>query len=74
MITRLGLSGLPKGLYGSFVGKVEEVEIRSTVTRLGLYGGPRGLYGDFTGKTAEEVSPLKKVRRFICNTNRMGLR
>jgi hypothetical protein len=52
MITRLGLHGGPRGLYGSFSGKTPgSPVVSSVVTRLGLYGGPRAPYGSFAGKT-----------------------
>ena len=58
-ITRLGLYGGPRGLYGSFAGKAEAPltgpHNPGEITRLGLAGIPRGLYGSFAGK--EEVAP-----------------
>lgn len=49
-ITRAGLGGGPRGLYGSFAGKAA-VPVRLDLTRLGLYGGPREPYQSFAGKT-----------------------
>jgi len=62
VVTRLGLYGGPRRLYGSFAGKAEDVAPRDTVTRLGLYGATRGLYGSFAGKTeAEAPAPEVEV-------------
>lgn len=38
-ITRLGLAGIPRGLYGSFAGKVVEVIIARTTLVLDLLTG-----------------------------------
>lgn len=38
-ITRLGLYGGPRGLYGSFVGKTEAVVVEGGQTPLGHAGG-----------------------------------
>ena len=51
-VTRLGLSGIPRGLTGSFSGKAEDGvgKAQDRITRLGLAAIPRGLYGSFAGK------------------------
>ena len=52
MVTRLGLGGGSRGLYGSFAGKTPQATPEGdAVTRLGLYGGTRSPYGSFAGKT-----------------------
>lgn len=64
-VTRLGLGGFPRGLYGSFAGKTE-VPITGPhnpgkITRLGLSGTPRGLYGVFAGKDAASIAGRSKA-------------
>lgn len=55
--TRLGLSGIPRELYGSFSGKTAApTHPVSEITRLGLSGIPRQRYGSFAGKTAATPS------------------
>jgi len=58
-ITRLGLSGTTRGLYGSFAGKAASGDPGGhnpgEITRLGLSGTTRGLYGSFAGRTAAIV-------------------
>lgn len=57
-VTRLGLGGGPRGLYGSFAGKQAGGGPDTTpVTRLGLGGSTRGLYGSFAGKVAGGPGP-----------------
>ena len=75
-LTRLGLSSVPRHLYGSFSGKVEAAVTKALgpFTRLSLLANPMPLYGSFAGKVEAEVSPIKKVRRFIQNVNRLGMR
>jgi hypothetical protein len=55
-ITRHGLNGGPRQLYGTFAGKIPE-NVR--ITRLGLYGGPRPPYGTFGGKTSSALRSAK---------------
>lgn len=78
MATRLGAYGGPRAAYDdSFAPKNELVVPKSgDITRLGLYGGPRAVYDDtFAPKTQGAAGPsVKKVRRFIQNVSRMGLR
>lgn len=63
-VTRLGLSGISRGLTGSFFGKAEDGAGKSQdrITRLGLIAIPRGLYGSFAGKT-EADGASSGVRR-----------
>jgi len=49
-LTRLGVSGVPRGLYGSFAGKGSGEHPVSRLTRLGVSGIPRQLYGSFDNK------------------------
>lgn len=51
-VTRLGLHGGARELYGSFAGKAEAVSTRADLTRLGLAAIPRQRYGSFAGKAA----------------------
>ncbi len=67
-LTRLGLYGGTRGLYGSFAGKVENENSAGPhnpgeITRLGLAAIPRGLYGSFAGKVeaAPEPEPEPEV-------------
>lgn len=54
-ITREGLSGVPRGLYGDFTGKEGPGRVVPRLTRLGLGGFTRSLYGDFSGKGEQIV-------------------
>lgn len=49
-LTRLGMYGGPRQLYGAFTKGVSPHPV-PRITRLGMYGGPRQLYGSFAGKT-----------------------
>lgn len=68
-ITRIGLAGIPRGLYGSFAGKEESDGLEpgphnpGRITRLGLAGITRGLYGDFSGKEPAVIEPEPEVAR-----------
>ena len=67
-ITRLGLSGIPRQLYGSFAGKEETVE---GITRLGLSGISRQRYGSFAGKEAAIITPTG-ANKYIGFINDVG--
>jgi len=67
LITRLGLYGGTRGLYGDFSAKEAPGKTQPLITRLGLYGGTRGLYGDFSTKA---VIPPGKTQPLI---TRLGL-
>ena len=69
MITRLGLYGSTRGLYGDFSGKASEADGENPhnpgrITRLGLYGSTRGLYGSFVGK-AESIPLIDDVGNHV---------
>ena len=58
-ITRLGLCGVTRGLYGAFTKTEAPVTFPHNpgeITRLGLAGVPRGLYGSFTKAEAPDVA------------------
>ena len=76
-ITRLGLAGISRHLYGSFAGKTLDVggpHNPDHITRLGLAGISRHRYGSFAGKTATEAADFIFEAEMIMTTGSLSVR
>lgn len=74
MITRLGASGVPRSLYGSFSGKAQTGSNHPVdeITRLGASGTPRQRYGSFAGKSESIDTQITRLGASAIPRQRYG--